>query len=900
MPSPGSIRRFAGAAAALFAAAGALGGDGPPAPWVPDLGDGTYRNPILHADYSDPDAIRVGGDFYLTSSSFLAVPGLPILHSRDLVNWTIINHALAVQQPADHFALPRHGEGVWAPAIRHHAGRFWITYPDPDFGIYLTTATDPAGAWSPPLLIEPGKGLIDPCPFWDDDGQLYLIHGWAKSRAGISNLLTLQRLSTDGTRVLDAGTVIIDGNKIPGWNTLEGPKLYKRNGYYYVFAPSGGVVAGYQAVFRAKSIYGPYEHRVVLAQGSTHVNGPHQGAWVDTPSGEDWFLHFQDLGPYGRVVHLEPMSWHDDWPVIGEDPGGTGTGQPVPFYRKPNVGGTYPVAAPQTSDEFDGSALGLQWQWNANPRAAWASLDARPGFLRLACVPAPERRNNGSPSPNSIYDAPNFLLQKFPAPEFTATTKLEFAHSMEGERAGLVVFGYDYAIAGLRRTGTGLRLAYVVNAGANKPGAEEREVAGVDVGEAPVFLRVTVAPGAVCQFAYSLDNRSYMPLGGPFQASVDRWIGAKFGLIASAPPSSEKSGYADFNWFRVSAGADETLEPLWAYGFQTAPAAGDSSPPPLASGKTILTQYPPIRELRSSEDAASQTAPRQIAGSAATFSLQQVRFGGKVCDWFPGDHPPMPSIIERGPAASGSSAYACGFCHLPNGRGRPENAPVSGQPESYFLRQLADFRSGARRSADPRKPNTWMMIAFAKAMTDDEARAAAHYFGLMKWTPWIKVIETDLVPKTEIEGNLYHSIEAARTEPIAGRIIEVAQDEEQERYRNPRSGYVAYVPVGSLSKGEALVRTGGLGFVDGKAVPAKTIACAVCHGPDLLGMGEVPGIAGRSPSYLARQLYDFQQGTRKGAFAPLMQPVVASLGEDDFVTIAAYVASLAPPSGEIR
>ena len=393
------------------------------APWMPDRGDGTYQNPVLYADYSDPDAVRVGDDFYLVASSFLAAPGLPILHSKDLVNWTIINHVFALQPPVEHFSKPRHGQGVWAPAIRLHDGKFWITYPDPDFGIYLTTAHDPAGEWTSPVLIKAGRGLIDPCPFWDDDGQLYLIHGWAKSRAGISNLLTLHKLSADGTTLLDSGEVIIDGNKIPDWNTLEGPKLYKRNSYYYVFAPSGGVTTGYQAVFRSKNIRGPYEHRNVLDQGHTAINGPHQGAWVDTPSGEDWFLHFQDSGAYGRVVHLQPMTWHDDWPVIGADPDGDGKGEPVLIHRKPNVGHDYPATAPQTSDEFDRPMLGRQWQWNANPRADWASLTSRPGFLRLASVPAPKSRNDLSPATHTIYDAPNFLLQKLSAPEFTVTRR---------------------------------------------------------------------------------------------------------------------------------------------------------------------------------------------------------------------------------------------------------------------------------------------------------------------------------------------------------------------------------------------------------------------------------------------------------------------------------------------
>ena len=229
---------------------------------------------------------------------------------------------------------------------------------------------------------------------------------------------------------------MIDGHKIPSYSTLEGPKFYHRDGWYYVFAPAGGVAIGYQAVFRAKNIRGPYESRIVLDQGKTAINGPHQGAWVDTPSGEDWFLHFQDRGAFGRVVHLQPMVWRDGWPVIGVDADGAGKGEPVLVHKKPNVGKTYPSATPQTSDEFSTAALGLQWQWNANPRPEWASSTARPGWLRLTSVPAPKRRNAATPDASSLFDAPNFLLQKFPAPEFTVTTKLELWSRVDGESAG--------------------------------------------------------------------------------------------------------------------------------------------------------------------------------------------------------------------------------------------------------------------------------------------------------------------------------------------------------------------------------------------------------------------------------------------------------------------------------
>jgi beta-xylosidase len=524
---------------------------------------------VLFADYSDPDAVRVGDDYYMTASSFLAAPGLPILHSKDLVNWRLINHVFALQKPVDHFSKPRHGQGVWAPSIRHHDGKFWIFYPDPDFGIYVTTAADPAGQWSEPVLVKEGKGLIDPCPLWDDDGRLYLVHGWARSRSGIANKLTLHELGHDGRRVLDAGknieevegktndvgTIIIDGNKLAGWRTLEGPKFYKRDGWYWIFAPAGGVATGYQAVFRSKNIRGPYEERIVLEQGSTPINGPHQGAWVTTPDGrEDWFLHFQDRGAFGRVVHLQPMRWREDgWPVMGDDQDEDGKGEPVLTYKKPAIGGAQQIAVPATSDDFLTTKQGLQWQWNANPRAEWASLTARPGFLRLSTLPAPALRNDGTPSPQSLYDAPNFFMQKFPAPAFTVTTVLEFSPRADGEMAGLAVFGFNYAVLGLRREGPDTKLVLLVAEGADKPETRHREVASIAAPAGPVYLRASIDDKAITQFSWSGDGRTFTSIGETFQAREDRWIGAKVGLIATAPSgAAADGGHADFDWFRVT------------------------------------------------------------------------------------------------------------------------------------------------------------------------------------------------------------------------------------------------------------------------------------------------------------------------------------------------------------
>ena len=509
--------------------------------WVADNGDGTYNNPVLNADYSDPDAIRVGDDYYLIASSFDAVPGLPILQSKDLVNWTIIGHALHRQPPYEHFSKTQHGNGVWAPSIRVHNGEFYIYYPDPDFGIYVTKAKEISGPWSDPELVEAGKGLIDPCPLWDDDGTGYLVHAFAGSRAGIKSIIVIKKLNTAGTKTIDAGVLVYDGHDTDP--TIEGPKIYKRNNYYYIFAPAGGVGNGWQLVLRSKNIYGPYDRKVVMDQGTTKINGPHQGAWVTTQTGEDWFLHFQDLAAYGRVVHLQPMQWKNDWPVIGNDKDGDGKGEPVLTYKKPNVGGSYPISTPAETDEFNATSLGLQWQWQANPKPTWSFCTGT--YLRLFSYQVPDSAKN-------YWDVPNILMQKFPAEVFTATTKLYFKPRLDEEKVGFAVMGMDYAGISLIKKADGIYLQYSSCKQADKGNAETQRVIEKINNTGAVYLRVKVVKGAVCSFSYSYDNEKFTDVAETFTAQPGRWVGAKLGIFCTRITKTNDAGFADFDWFRIT------------------------------------------------------------------------------------------------------------------------------------------------------------------------------------------------------------------------------------------------------------------------------------------------------------------------------------------------------------
>ena len=496
-------------------------------PWTPDQGDGTYRNPIIYADYSDPDVVRVGDDFYLVASSFNCTPGLPLLHSRDLVNWTLIGHAIK-NLPHPRYAEVQSGCGVWAPAIRFHAGKFWIFFPMPDEGIYVVTAENPAGPWSEPHLVQAGKGLIDPCPLWDDDGQAYLVHAYAGSRAGIKHRLRVCPMAPDGSRLLGEGKIVFhEPEKHP---TLEGPKFLKKDGWYYILAPAGGVETGWQVALRSKNIYGPYEAKIILAQGSTSINGPHQGALVDTDDDGWWFIHFQDAGVYGRIVHLQPVTWQNGWPSMGRANGGD-CGEPILNYKKPTTPHRPLIAVLQTSDEFNSPELGPQWQWHANHSDSWYSLSARKNWLRLYPQLAPHE---------NLALSPNLLLQKFPARTFTVETLLEFAPQQAGEAAGLIVAGEVYATLALEKSDAGTQLILRLN------GVQQFTR---DNMLGPVKLRATVKEGGVCQFSFATGN-TFVMIPQIFPAQKGKWIGAKLGLYSSKRRSHTPAGHVDVDYFR--------------------------------------------------------------------------------------------------------------------------------------------------------------------------------------------------------------------------------------------------------------------------------------------------------------------------------------------------------------
>lgn len=518
--------------------------------WSPDNGDGTYRNPVLNADYSDPDVIAVGEDYYLTASSFNCIPGLPVLHSKDLVNWKIIGHAVDALTPDSLFSgEPAHGLGVWAPSIRYHKGEFYIYWGDPDNGVYMVKAKNPAGPWEKPVLVIKGKGIIDTCPLWDEDGRCYLVNGWANSRNMFASVITIRELNAEGTEAIGKPVIIFDGNGTE-YRTCEGPKMYKRDGWYWVMFPAGGVPTGFQVAMRSKSPFGPYEAQKVLAQGSTNINGPHQGGWIHTTAGEDWFMHFQDKGAYGRVVHLQPVTWKDNWPVMGRVPKKGYCGEPYVTYSKPKTTSSV-IVNPQESDEFNEPMLGQQWQWHANYDQSFG-MPTSLGFFRLYT-----HKSN-----KTIWHTPNLLLQKTPADNFTATTKLKLVAKADGQYGGLIMMGLDYSALVVKSVGNHFELQQITCKNADKNGTEQVKVlaqlekTGQDDNtyqfaiHEEIYLQLNVNAGKVT-FSYSTNGKKFKPVGDTFTMREGKWIGAKIGFIAQEPAKSVNRGWIDVDWFHV-------------------------------------------------------------------------------------------------------------------------------------------------------------------------------------------------------------------------------------------------------------------------------------------------------------------------------------------------------------
>lgn len=522
--------------------------------WSPDNGNGTYTNPVINADYSDPDVCVAGEDYYLTASSFNCIPGLPILHSKDLVNWEIVGHAVKELEPKQEFDRPSNGNGIWAPSIRYHNGEFYIYWGDPDYGVFMVKTKDPAGEWSKPLCVIPGKGLIDTTPLWDDDGRCYLVNAYANSRSRFASVIAIRELSADGTKPIGNPVIIYDGNGTES-RTCEGPKIYKRDGWYWVMFPAGGVPTGFQVVMRSKNPFGPYESKVVLAQGKTKINGPHQGAWVHTKFGEDWFLHFQDKEAYGRVVHLQPVTWKDNWPVMGVDKDGDYCGEPVTTYRKPKTSGKVQVVNPAESDEFSDTRLGLQWQWHANYNETFGMPTAF-GSYRVYTHKVSEKFQN-------LWEVPNLLLQKTPADKFTATTKIRFTSKDQNQTGGLLMMGLDYSGLVVKRVGNDFQLLQISckSADKGKPQTEQliatlKPTAVDQIDYQPgthidIYMRMSVNDGKM-HFSYSLDGKKYTKCGTEFTMREGKWIGAKIGFVAYEPGQKTNRGWIDADWFRVT------------------------------------------------------------------------------------------------------------------------------------------------------------------------------------------------------------------------------------------------------------------------------------------------------------------------------------------------------------
>lgn len=480
-----------------------------------DQGNGTFRNPILNADYSDPDVIRVDDTFYMVCSDFHFM-GMQVLKSKDLVNWNYISQIYSgLDINENYVSMNRYGGGSWAPSIRYHNGTFYVYFCTPDEGLFMSSAKSPEGPWEQLHQLVNIKGWEDPCPFWDDDGNAYLGH----SILGAGPII-LHKMSPDGKCILDEGVEIYRGP------VAEGTKFLKLNRYYYLIIPEGGVAAGWQTVCRSGSIYGPYEAKKVLKEGNG-INGPHQGGIVDTLSGEWWLLHFQDRGTIGRVVHLNPVKWVDGWPLIGVDIDDDGIGEPVIVHRKPDTGFEHDkIVAPVTSDDFKSERLGLQWQWNHNPVNSSWSLTKRAGFLSLQ--PVDENTD--------VLLTRNVLTQKIMGDRGRIITLLDTGNIADGQQAGLTLIGKSAQWIGIKKIDGMDRVIASIDGGF---------IIGPCIAENKIWLLADIYINNFCSFKYSFDNKAFISLGRGFGCSNANWKGARVGIFTNGT----LAGSADFEFF---------------------------------------------------------------------------------------------------------------------------------------------------------------------------------------------------------------------------------------------------------------------------------------------------------------------------------------------------------------
>jgi len=475
------------------------------------------QSQILFADYSDPDVCEgTKGDYWLTASSFQCTPGLPILHSTDMISWQLVGHALPRLYPIEHYNSVQHGCGVWAPSIRRHGNTYYIYYGDPDYGVYMVKTDNPMGRWDEPVLVVEGRGIIDTCPLWDDDGRMYLVNGWAASRCGFNSVLTIRELSADGTHAIGEPRMVYDG--LPDGNhTVEGPKLYKRNGYYYILAPAGGVEHGWQIALRSRNIYGPYESKRVF-----DADGIHQGGMARKGS-SDQFVCFKEVGAYGRVLHLLDIDWKEGWPMMR-----------LSADNKPQ---------PRERSNHDGSALA--WQWHANYQDHFGF--ATPEGFRVYGHPCQANQ--------TLWDVPNLLLRKFLEVSFTDTLHTTVSCTDEGQQSGVVIMGRDYCRLSVTLRQGRFVLSRMDCKDADKGMAEKTaeitswaakpEGAGAKTRySTPLSVVIQCREGGVCTLSYSSDRTHFTTLPQTFQAREGKWIGAKYGIY-SITNSEKARGWID-------------------------------------------------------------------------------------------------------------------------------------------------------------------------------------------------------------------------------------------------------------------------------------------------------------------------------------------------------------------